>query len=515
MSEQTGAHGAGRGEHAPFTLCGVIVVSPERLHDHAPMDVVVRDGSIEHVGPAGARPPVGEAIELRGHVLTPGWINGHTHSHEGFHKGRYDNVPLELWMNNVRPLDPIPFTPRDVYLRTLVGAIDALRSGTTTICDDMNASPVLRPELVDAALQAYEDLGIRALVGITLFDRPFFRALPFVEESFPPELLAELDGKPKSSAREYLEYAETLARTRHPRRSRVGYLPTPSAPQRCSREFLEAVRDLADRHALPVITHVQETRLQVVTAQLLYGKTMVEYLDDIGFLKPATSIIHGVWLTPLEIEVLARTGTSVQHNPQSNLKLGSGLAPIRALLQAGVNVSLGTDGCGSIENADMLKVVSQTALLHKLRGERPERWVGAEEAFVAATRGGAIALGMDDCLGRIAPGCRADMNVWRTDTIAFRPLNDALRQLVFNESGASLRHTFVAGEAVIRDGRLARVDEAALLEEIDRAHARLAPEIARSEQGVARLLPAYTRIWERCNRTPISAAVYAARLPDA
>lgn len=505
---------AADGTHAPFTLCGAIVVSPGRLHDATPTDVVVRDGTIERVGPAGERPPVGEAIDARGQVVTPGWINGHTHSHEGFHKGRYDNVPLELWMNNVRPLDPIPFTPREVYLRTLVGAIDALRSGTTTICDDMNASPVLRPELVDAALQAYEDLGIRALVGITLFDRPFFRALPFVEESFPPELLAELDGKPKSSAREYLDYAETLARTRHPRRSRVGYIATPSAPQRCSREFLDAVRDLADRHALPVITHVQETRLQVVTAQVLYGKTMVEHLDEIGFLKPATSIIHGVWLTPAEIEVLARTGTSVQHNPQSNLKLGSGLAPVRALLEAGVNVSLGTDGCGSIENADMLKVLSQTALLHKLRGERPERWVGAEEAFVAATRGGAIALGMDDCLGRVEPGCRADLVVWRTDTIAFRPLNDALRQLVFNASGASLMHAFVGGEAVIRDGRLARVDEAALLAEIDEAHRRLEPAIARSEQGVARLLPAYTRIWERCNRTPISPAVYPARFSD-
>jgi 5-methylthioadenosine/S-adenosylhomocysteine deaminase len=498
-----------------FTLCGAIVVSaPDRLHDPAPMDVGVEDGVIRFVEPAGARPAVGRPIDARGRVVTPGWINGHTHSHEGFYKGRYDNVPLELWMNNVRPLQPIPVTPRQVYLRTLVGAIDALRSGTTTLCDDMNASPVLRPELVEAALQAYEDLGIRALVGITLFDRPFFRALPFVEEEFDPDLLRELDGTRSTPAAEYLAYAEGLARSRHPRQSRVGYLATPSAPQRCTREFLDAVRDLADRHAIPLITHVQETRLQVVTGQLLYGSTMVEYLGRIGFLKPATSVIHGVWLKPQEIEILAGAGASVQHNPQSNFKLGSGLAPVRALLDGGVNVSLGTDGCGSIENASMLKVISQTALVHKLRGGDPSRWVGADEAFHAATRGGAVALGMDDCLGRVAPGCRADLNVWRTDTITFRPLNDALRQLVFNESGSSLDRTFVDGIEVIRDGRLARVDEAALLEEMQAEHAVLEPLIARSEHEVRRLLPSYTRIWKRCQSMPIDPATYAARFEE-
>jgi 5-methylthioadenosine/S-adenosylhomocysteine deaminase len=495
-----------------FTLCGAQVVSaPGRLRGSAPTDVGVEDGVIRFVEPAGTRAPLGRRIDCTGRIVTPGWINGHTHSHEGFHKGRYDNVPLELWMNNVRPLDPIPVTPRQVYLRTLIGAIEALRSGTTTICDDMNASPVLRPELVDAALQAYEDVGIRALVGVTLFDRPFFRALPFVDEEFDPDLLAELDAKPSSRAGEYLAFVEELAKARHPRRSRVGYLATPSAPQRCTREFLAAVRDLADRHQLPVIIHVQETRLQVVTAQVTYGCTMVEHLERIGFLKPGTSIIHGVWLTPNEVEVLARTGASVQHNPQSNFKLGSGLAPVRALLDAGVNVSLGTDGCGSIENTDMLKVIAQTALVHKLRGDDFERWIGADDAFRAATAGGARALGLDDLLGTVEPGRRADLNVWRTDTIAFRPLNDALRQLVFNATGASLASTFVDGAEVLRDGQLTGIDEAAILAEIAQEHAALAPLIARSEQGVQRLLPSYRRIWDRCRSVPIDPATYPAR----
>lgn len=504
--------GANRKPTRSFTLCGARAVSaPSRLRGTSDTDIGVEDGVISFVVPAGSRPAIGRRIDCTGRIVTPGWINGHTHSHEAFHKGRYDNIPLELWMNNVRPLDPIPVSPRQVYLRTLIGGIDALRSGTTTLCDDMNASPVLRPELVDAALQAYEDLGIRALVGLTLFDRPFFRALPFVEEEFDPALLAELDAKPSSRSGEYLAFVEGLATTRHPRHSRVGFIATPSAPQRCTEEFLVAVRDLADRHDLPVIIHVQETRMQVVAAQVMYGCTMVEYLERIGFLKAGTSIIHGVWLTPREVEILARTQASVQHNPQSNFKLGSGLAPIRALLDAGVNVSLGTDGCGSIENANMLKVISQMALMHKLRGNDFERWVGADDAFRAATVGGAKALALSDQLGALEPGMKADLNVWRSDTIPFRPLNDALRQLVFNETGTSLWSTFVDGVEVLHDGQLTQIDEAAILDEIAHEHTKLAPLIAHSEQGVERLLPSYRRIWNRCQAVPIDRAVYAAR----
>ncbi len=496
-----------------FTLLGAMVMSgPDRLDDRRPMDIGVVDGRISFVAPGGTVAPVGQTVEAAGRLVTPGWINGHTHSHEGFYKGRHDNLPLELWMNNVRPLQPLPLTPRQVYLRTLIGGIDALRSGATTICDDLNASPVLNPEHIEAALAAYTDLGIRALVGLTLFDKPFFRSLPYVEEEFEPAFLQSLAGARVTPPEEYLAYAEKLATERHPQRSRVGFIAAPSAPQRCTREFLEAVRDLADRHNLPTMIHVQETRLQVVTAQIMYGCTMIEYLDSIGFLKPATSIIHGVWVTPNELQLLARAGSSIQHNPQSNLKLGSGIAPVREMLDAGVNVSLGTDGCGSIENANMLKVIAQTALIGKVRGDDYQRWIGAEEAFVAATIGGSVALGMRDRLGSIEPGQCADINVWRTDTVPFTPLNSPLRQLVFNESGASLERSFVDGTEVIREGKLTGIDEQAILDEIGQEYLQLEPLIAASEREVSRLGPSYRRIWDRCNSQSIDPAVYGARL---
>ncbi|MEM6487802.1 MAG: amidohydrolase family protein [Pseudomonadota bacterium] len=496
-----------------LTLTDALMIEPpEGVEPGGRVDVEIADGAVAEIRPAGQGAPRGEPVPATGRLLTPGLINGHHHSHEHYHKGRYDRLPLELWMNYVRPLSPIPLSARHVYLRTMVGAIQALRSGTTTIVDDLNVSPVLIPEHVDAALQAYEDIGIRALVGPTLFDRPFFRALPFVEEEFPPELLARLSAVKATAPDAVLAFVRAKAVERHPREARVGILAAPSAPQRCTDGFLRQVRAMADEIVLPVIIHVQETRLQAVTAQRFYGRSMFAHLDALGFLKPATSLIHAVWVTPEDIRLIAASGASVQHNPNSNLKLGSGLMPMREMLEAGVNVSLGTDGCGSIDTVDMLRAVASTALVQKLRGDVPERWIDAGEAFAAATTGGARALGQADRLGRVAVGMRADLALWRLDSIPFVPLNDPLRQLVYGETGASLDRLLVDGRVVMQDGRLSLIDEAAILSEIGAAHAEIEPALADAEATVEAMMPAYRRIVARCRDETIDPAVLPARL---
>jgi len=240
---------------------------------------------------------------------------------------------------------------------------------------------------------------------------------------------------------------------------------------------------------------------------------VVEYLQRLGLPKPRTALIHAVWLNPREIEILARTGASIQHNPTSNLKVGSGIAPIRALLDAGVNVSLGTDGCGSVETADMQKAVMAAALLHKIRGDDHTRWIGAEEAWRAGTMGGARALGRERELGAVEVGRIADLAAYRLDSIPFVPLNDPLRQLVYAETGADLDMVFVNGEAVLMGGKLVRVDEAALLDEIRQEHEKLKPMIDESEKSVEPILAVYRRIYERCRKQPIAEDTYPARLP--
>ena len=499
-----------------LTIAGVrLLASAEEASSDRAVDIVVEGDRITAIQPTGAGERRGEVLDAAGLLAVPGLVNGHQHSHELLFKGRSENLPLELWMNSVWPLRSLPLTARQVYLRTAAVAIEALRSGTTTICDDVAVDPVGRPDHLEAVLAAYEAVGIRALVGPTLFDRPFFRALPFVDESFPPELLRRLDAAAAAAAPSpdrVLAALRELAQGRQPHRSRVGVIAAPSAPQRCTDGFLRAVRALADNLDLPVIIHVHETRLQVVTGQLFYGCSMVEHLDRLGFLGPGTSLIHGVWLTDTDLAILARTGTTLQHNPASNLKLGSGIAPLQAALAAGVNVSLGSDGCGSIETVSMQLTLTLAAMLHKIRGPHGS-WPGAAQAFRAATLGGAVALGLADRIGSLAVGKAADIALYSLGTTPFTPLNDPLRQLVHGQAGPSLASLVVDGKVVLRDGKLTRVDEAALLAELADAHRGLLGDIARSEAELAPLLPCYERILDRCALVSIPEAVHPARLP--
>ena len=196
----------------------------------------------------------------------------------------------------------------------------------------------------------------------------------------------------------------------------------------------------------------------MVTGGQFYGQPLVEYLDRIGFLKPGTSLIHATWLNPREIEALARSGATAQHNPWSNLMLGSGVQPLRALLEAGVNVSMGTDGTCSTVTANMLTSVGAAAALSKIRGDDYSRWVSANEALALATRGGARAFGFGDSLGLIAVGARADLVAYRLDAPAFVPLNDPVRQLVYAERGQGVDFVMVDGAPVIVGNRFATID---------------------------------------------------------
>ncbi len=476
-----------------------------------PLDVAVEGGRIRAIGPAGTLPDTGQVVPLWRRLLVPGMVNGHFHSHEHFQRGRHENLPLELWMHNVRPVRPVPLTPRDAYLRTMIGAIECLRSGATTVVDDLTLGAVVDRPLLDAVFQAYEDAGVRALVGFAMMDRAVIDNFPWVDECADPALLGRLRALPRPSPAQFHDLVRELARTRHPQSSRVGVLVSCSAPQRCTEGFLRASRALADDLDLPVITHVQETRMQVVTGQAFYGRTMVEHLHALGFLKEKTTLIHAVWLNPREIALLADTGASTQHNPWSNLMLGSGVAPVRALLRAGVNVGMGTDGMSSTVTANMLTTVGSAAALSKLHGGDDD-WLDAREALSIATAGGARAFGFGDRLGRIEVGAIADLCAWRLDTIAFTPLADPVRQLVYGERGAGLDLVVVDGELVMRDGRLVRIDEAALLDEICATVVRLAPEFALAEASVDDIHRVMRAVLARCAAEPLAADTHRARL---
>jgi 5-methylthioadenosine/S-adenosylhomocysteine deaminase len=487
------------------------LLGDELAFDGAPLDVKVENNRIAAIAPAGT---LGGApvIQLHQHLLAPGLVNGHQHSHEHFQRGRTENLPLELWMHLVRTRLPVTLTPRQVYLRTLIGAIESLRTGCTTLVDDTTLGGAIDGERIEAALHAYEDIGIRSLSGFAMMDKPIVDNFPFVAELFPPELAAELRAAPRPSAEEQFGLVRQLAATRHPQHNRVGVLVSVSAPQRATRGFLQQARALADELALPVISHVQETRLQVVTGQLFFGKPIVEYLAEIGFLKPATSLIHAVWLNPREIAALAESGATAQHNPWSNLLLGSGVQPVRELLDAGVNVSLGSDGSCSTVTVNMLNVLGSAAAVAKLRGDDHDRWLSAREALHAGTLAGGRALGYGEQLGSLRVGAIADIVGYRLDTVTFTPLTDPVRQLVYAERGAGVNFVMVDGQPVMQAGRLNTINEAAILAEIESEYRSLHGRYTEAEASVAPILAAVEEIYRRSLATPIPADTYAARL---
>ena len=480
--------------------------------DAAPHDIAIENERIAAVAPLGALQ--GErVIDLSGRLLVPGLINGHFHSHEHFQKGRVENLPLELWMHYVRTPIPVVLTPRQIYLRTLVGAIEALRTGTTTVLDDIAVGASVNRDNLDAVFQAYEDIGIRALVGFAMMNKPIVDNFPFAEEAFGVEMMARMRALKPAPEQEFDALCAELAQSRHPLHKRVGLVVSLSAPQRCTEPFLLKWRNFADEHGLPIVSHVQETRMQVVTGGLFYGKPMVEYLDQIGFLGPRTSLIHAVWLNPREIDALVRTGASAQHNAWSNLTLGSGVQPVRPLLEAGVNVSMGSDGTCSTFSANMLNVMGAAAAVSKIRDDDYSRWLSAREVLRAATRGGSIALGFGDLLGNIKVGAIADLVAYRLDAPSFIPYNDPVRQLVYAERGAAIDFVMVAGETVIENKRMTKIDESALIAEIAAEYVGLREKFDVAEASVAPMLAAMEHIYRKSLATAIPADTYPARLP--
>lgn len=466
-------------------------------------DILTEKGKIVAVAASLSVPQNCAVIDATGLLITPGLINGHFHSHEHFHKGRFDNLPLELWMHFVRPpVAPPPLTPEQVYLRTMIGAVEAIRTGTTFVVDDVNHAPQFSLECIDAVFQAYEDIGLRALVSVSLYDLPFYRAVPFFDEEMPVHLREQLDRQGIPNRDRLLTLAQHLAQTHHPNQHRVGYIVAPSAPQRCSRTFLVQLGELANTYNLPMMLHLLETRLQVVTGQLLYQCSMTEYLAELGILSDRLALQHCVWLTPHDIELLAKSGASVVYNPLSNLKLGSGKMPVRAFQQAGVNIALASDGCGSRDSLNMLCVMQAAALLNKSPATPPEQWISAEEAFDFATIGGAKAFGCEQ-LGKIAPGYQADFVGYRLNELSFVPLNHPLRQLVYAQTGAAVDLVVVDGIEVMRGGKLTQVDEQALIEAICKVHAQILPAMQESEATVQTFLPYYRQIYDRCLTQPV------------
>jgi cytosine/adenosine deaminase-related metal-dependent hydrolase len=255
----------------------------------------------------------------------------------------------------------------------------------------------------------------------------------------------------------------------------------PSAPQRCSPELLEGIAALSRAHGLPVLTHVYETRIQAAAARRQPGiSSLLDILERAGLLNDRLGIVHGVWLTAREIARIAEAGASVVHNPVSNLKLKSGVAPILDLHRAGVGIALGCDNYSCAETQNIFIAMRLMCLLPAVADPEPGP-IDAACALRAATLGGAKAVGLSGAIGAIKPGMTADLIILDLTEPAFVPFNSAARQIVFSESGRAIDTVIVGGRPVVRGGKLATVDEAALAAAV----AEIAPAFRCDAQALA------------------------------
>jgi 5-methylthioadenosine/S-adenosylhomocysteine deaminase len=412
--------------------------------------VSVRDGRIESVGP---EPPAAHetVIDAQGNYLLPGFIQTHVHLCQTLFRGYADDMPLLEWLRRrVWPLEAA-HTPVTLRASARLAASELLLSGTTT---------ALTMETVhdtDVVFETLDRMGLRAVVGKCMMDS---------DREVPKRL--------QERTRDSID--ESVALRRRWDGKANGRLHAAFAPRfavSCSRELLEAVAALSARERVIVHTHASENREEIeVVRRISGGMSNLEYLADTGLATPHLCTAHCVWVSDAEQALLAERGVKVLHCPSSNLKLGSGLAPVTEMRARGISVSLGADGAACNNRLDMFEEMRLAATLQAVR-VRPGA-LTARDALWMATREGAKALGLEAQVGSIEPGKRADLVLVDRDAPHLAPDPDPWSTLVYGARGSDVRMTMVDGEILVRDFELTREDAAGIAAEARQAATHLA-----------------------------------------
>jgi guanine deaminase len=456
-------------------------------------DIVIEDGSISALlAPGEAKDASVRRIDAAGLLVMPGLINAHTHGHGGLSKGMGDRWSLELLLN-AGPYLGGHRTDDDRYVSTAVSAVEMLRKGCTACYDLALFFPAPSVEGLHAVAQAYADVGIRAVVAPMIADRTFYEAYPDMTAAAPAELretaMAMRAPGPDATLAAIADAARHWPHARD--RVRLGIAPT--IPLHCSDSFLRGCAALAREHGIPLQTHLAESRIQQSRARTVYGESLTAHLHRLGILGPEFSAAHAIWLDDAEMDLLAAAGAAVAHNPGSNLRLGSGIADIRPMLDRGIRVGVGTDGSASSDNQNMFEAMRLAAFLSRVQDRPTAEWVGAQEAIGLATEGSAAVLGLDGLVGRIEPGRYADLVFLDLDHVNWVPLNDAANQAVNTEDGSAIRHVMVGGRMVLEDGVVTGLDWRELAARAQAAAARLREANAATQRFCTALEPVVSR----------------------
>ena len=429
----------------------VVTVDGER-HIFNPGAVAIDGTTIVAVGASAdiaARFKAADQINAAGAIVIPGLINTHGHAPMVLYRGLADDLRLQDWLEKyIFPAEAKTVSREMVRAGTRLAALEMIQSGTTAYADMY----YFEEEIARVTKAA----GMRGVLGQTIIQ------FPVADAKTPQEALARSEAFIKEFAKDDL----------------IVPAVAPHSPYTVEAKDLLASRALATKYGVPVLIHVAETETELDASQKAHsGMSPVAYLQSIGFWGPRTVVNHGVWVDAADIKLLRSHEVAVSHNPESNMKLASGIAPVPQYLAAGVTVGLGTDGAASNNDLDMFEAMRFAALLHKVKTGDP-RAIPAATALDMATIQGARALGLEKQVGSLEAGKRADLVVVSVSSARLTPMYDAVSHLVYAAHGDDVRTVMVNGRVLMRDRKMLTLDEGAVLAEARQWTAKVRAAVA-------------------------------------
>ena len=423
-------------------------------------DILVRDGVIDSVGPGIAAPDDAAAVDASRRLLHPGLVNAHTHGHGNLSRSMGDRITLELLLASAPHMSPYQ-SVEEKRVSATIGAAEMLLKGCTACYDLFVEFPFPTEEGIAAVADAYAQAGMRAVIAPMMADMTMYEAIPGLMDALPPELQTAVVPLGLPPWQETLGRMREILRNWRADRAMVRPAVAPTIPLHCRDEFMIGCRDLAAEFDVGIHTHLAESKVQAVVGSRRYGRSLTAHIEQLGLLGPQFVAAHGVWLDDDDMRRIGAHGGSVAHNPASNMRLGSGVADAVGMLEAGINLAIGTDAATCNDNLNMYEALHFAAAASHARGPDPARWISAPQVFTAATMGSARALGFDR-IGRIAPGYAADIVFLDLDAPTLIPLNEPMIQMVLAEDGTSVQDVMVGGRFVVRERKLLNVDLPAL-----------------------------------------------------
>jgi cytosine/adenosine deaminase-related metal-dependent hydrolase len=468
------------------------------VHKPPIADILIEGDTIVSVGRNLALDGAHEIIDASERLIVPGLINAHYHSHDVLCRGLFEELPLEMWLLYTLPMGG-DRSKEEVRARTLVGALECLRCGITTVQDMLGLSP-LNDEQTDVVISAYRDAGIRVVFSPMVWDIPPVAMVR--HKDMLPSNVQEMMGNTPRSIHDQFDYLDHQFR-RHPAGGTLHWALAPFAPQRCTPKMLQSCAEFAQKHDLPVYTHVYETRGQVLIARELFAKydgSLIRYMEDVGLLGPRLNIVHSVWISRREIERMAAADAGIVLNQLSNLKLKSGIAPIYDMRQCGVRLGLGCDNCSGTDVQSVFQAMKMFCLFAAVSNPEPGPGL-AHEVLRHATIGNARTAGLDHCLGAIRPGYKADLIIIDLKDAAYLPYNSAARQLVYTEAGRGVETVIVNGRIVLKERVMKTIDEDDLRREVADLMRHFIPDyeamIESRKAAIPYMLDAHRHVWRQ------------------